>query len=149
MSFFNGANNVDPSSKLPFFPTDFIGRVKVDSCKGITQRDGTRAFIAEMTVLSSNLPNVYVNGRYSWFQSLKEPGTAYPACIGFLYACLGLDPARDKAKIEQVKPKQDDYLNQAVSDKNILGGAEINLQTSTKMTKAKKEFTLHAFSPTV
>jgi hypothetical protein len=148
-------NTMDGTSKYPFFPAGFIGRVKVSACKGITRRNGERAFIAELDVLSSNLPNVQVGGRYSWFQSLKEPGTAYPACIAFLYACLGLDSGRDKAKIEiEIKPRQDAYLNAAVNENpalyggktNVLAGAEIMLQTSSKKTKNNTDFTLHAFS---
>ena len=152
------ANNFDASNKLPFFPKDFIGTVKVHLCKGITVRNGGhRAFVAELEVCSSNLPEtVRVGARYSWFQSLKEPGTAYPACIGFLHACLGLDPVRDKEKIVAIKPQQDTYLNMAVNDDitkyggkiNILGGQYVNLQTSNKKLKDKvTDFTLHTWSP--
>jgi hypothetical protein len=145
-------NNQDASSKLPYFPPNFIGVVKVAACKGITTREGQRAFIAELEVVTSNLPEtVRVGGKYSWFQSLKEPGTAYPACISFLYACLGLDTTRDAVKIrESVKPQQDKYLNTAVSEKNILGGAMVNLQTSNIQKKRSPgDFTVHNFSPYV
>lgn len=149
-------NGMDASNKLPFFPPGFVGDVEVIGCKGITTRAGERAFIAELRVLTSNVPDsVRLDGKYSWFQGLKEPGTAYPACIGFLYACLGLDSARDREKIEKVKSKQDAYLNMAVNEDvrqydgktNILAGARLRLQTSIKKTKAGTDFTLHNFSP--
>jgi hypothetical protein len=150
-------NGMDASNKLPFFPAGFIGDVEVIACKGITTRAGERAFIAELRVLSSNMPDtVRLDGKYSWFQGLKEPGTAYPACIGFLYACLGLDQSRDKEKIDTtVKPRQDAYLNMAVNEDlkqfggkiNILAGAKVRVQTATKKTKAGADFTVHNFSP--
>jgi hypothetical protein len=165
--FFNESiNNMDASSKLPFFPKDFIGRLRVDVCKGITTRKGERAYIVEFTVLTSNLDTVYVGGRYSWYQSLKEQDTAYPSCVAFLYACLGLDPARDRTKIDkEVKPKQNVWLDQSVNDDatkgpvQILVGSEIMLQTAIKKVKEAKMmtleeaeklgkvFTLHSFSP--
>src|ERR1019366_4783849 len=152
-------NTHDASNKLPFFPRDFIGVVKVVACKGITVREGGhRAFIAELEVETSNLPEtVRIGGKYSFFHSLKEPGTAYPAVIAFLYAALGLDQVRDKVKIDtQVKPRQDQYLNMAINDNpalfggkvNILAGARMNLQTANKVTKkTKQDFTIHNFSP--
>lgn len=165
--FFNQSiNTMDASNKLPFFPKDFLGRVRVDACKGITTRAGKQAYIAELTVLTSNLPTVHVGGRYSWFQSLAEPMTAYPACIGFLYACLGVDQTRDKAKIDkEIKPKQNTWLDQSVNEDatkgpaQVLVGVEVVLQTTIKKVKeaklmsledaerAGKVFTLHAFSP--
>lgn len=151
------ANEMDASSKLPFFPKDFVGLVKVDRCKGITTRAGKRAFIAELEVVTSNLPSVQVGAKHSWYQDLTEVGTAYPACIGFLYACLGLDQAKDKAKIDAtVKPKQDQYLNMAVNEDpgqfggkmNILKGATLMLQTAEKEKKRSAGvFTLHIFTP--
>lgn len=145
------ANEMDASSKLPFFPSGFIGDVKVAVCKGITKRDGgERAFIAELEVLTSNLPAVQVGAKHSWYQGLREPDTAYKACIGFLYACLGLDQTRDKAKIgAEIKPYQDKFLNDAVSDANPLGGRKLRLQTSTIKTKKNTDFTIHNFTPYV
>ena len=159
-AFFHGADNRDASSKLPFFPANFIGRLRIDACKGVTKRDGTKMFVAEFTVLTTNMPDkVYVGGRYSWCQSMKEPDTALGACIAFLYAALGLDPNRDRAKIESdIKPRQNDWLNRAASDQNILKDGEVNLQTAYKITKkgagktleeaikADAVFTLHNFS---
>jgi hypothetical protein len=145
-------NNQDASSKLPFFPPNFIGDVRVAACKGITARNGDRAFIAELEIVTSNMPEtVRIGGKHSWYQSLKETGTAYPACIAFLYAALGLDQTRDAVKIKtEVKPRQDAYLNQAVSERNILAGSLLRLQTSNIVTKAKKQdFTIHNFSPYV
>jgi hypothetical protein len=168
VGFFSGTNNLDASSKLPNFPAGFTGVVKVDLCKGITSRVGKRAFIAEVTVLESNLTDsadkrVSVGSRYSWYQDLSEPGTSYPSCIGFLYACLGISKAANPDEVAKVLPKQDEYLNKAVDEKtNLLGGSIIGLQTSlilTKQGKAKAAldpkftpikgdvFTLHTFTP--
>jgi hypothetical protein len=154
--FFSGTNGLDPSSKLPYFPANFSGEVQLDACKGITSRSGDRAFIAEVTVLTSNLAAlapedesyVAVGSRRSWYQSMKETGTGYPACIGFLYAAMGLDKNKDRAKIEaEVKPHQDRMLNAAVSDKNPLAGARMHLDTSGITTKKGSLFTLHNFMP--
>lgn len=150
VNFFTGSNGMDASSTLPYFPAGFVGRIRVDATKGITTRKGKRAFLGEFTVLTSNLPEqVFVGGRYSWFQDLTEPGTAYPACIGFLYAALGLEPTKHKAYIDtEVKPKQDQWLNSCANTPSFIAGAEINLQTANKKTKANTDFTLHAFAPT-
>jgi hypothetical protein len=149
-NYFSGANGLDASSKLPFLPPGFIGRVRVDTTKGIATRKGDRAFVAELTVLTSNIPDrVFVDGKYSWYQSLKEPGTAYPTCIAFLYAALGLDQQKHKEFITaKIKPAQDNYLNQA-ANANILAGAEMILQTANKKLKdGISDFTLHSFAPT-
>lgn len=146
-------NEFDGASKYPWFPVGFQGRIKVAACKGITTRKGDRAFIAEVDVLSSNLQEVQVGGRYSWYQKLTEEGTAWPAVLSFLYACLGLDMGRDKAKIEaEIKPKQNLWLNQAINDDpkqgkvQILAGQELLLQTSNKPKKDGSPFTLHTFT---
>lgn len=149
VSYFAGADGLDPSSKLPNFPPGFMGSVRIDQTKGITRRDGQRAFIAELTVMESNMPEtIRIGGKYSWFQSLKEPGTAYPACISFLYAALGLDSARHKTYIEtHIKPAQDSWLNRAANE-NVLAGSEVRLQTALKKTKANTDFTVHLFAAT-
>jgi hypothetical protein len=148
MTFFSNADNLDPSNKLPFMPPKFRGRVRVDVCKGVTKRNGDKMFLCEFTVLSTNLPEtVSVGGRHSWSQNMKEVETATRACISFLYAALGLDPSRDKARIDsEVKPKQNMLLNNAASDANPLAGAEVDLQTDEITTKANKPFTVHTFS---
>jgi hypothetical protein len=119
--FTDRANQLDASNKLPYFPADFIGRVRVDLCKIITTGKGQRSFIAEFTVVTSNRADVYVGGRYSWFQGNMEgqyADTAYQTCIGFLHACFGLDAARDKAKIDgDMKMNNAAYLNAAINDK--------------------------------
>ena len=143
-------NNYEGTSKLPFFPAGFVGDVRVCACRGITPRPPKpRAFIAELEVVTSNIPDVVrVGGKYSWYQGLGEPATAYRSCIAFVYACLGLDSTRDKARIEKdVKPQQDRILN-AFIETNAAAGTLIRLQTSHKLTKEKKlDFTVHTFSP--
>lgn len=119
--FTDRANQLDASNKLPFFPADFVGRVRVDLCKLITTGKGVRAFIAEVTVLTSNRPDVYVGGRYSWFQKNLDgqyADTAYQSIIGLIHACFGLDQARDKAKIDgSMKMNNAAYMNAAINDK--------------------------------
>ncbi len=170
--FTDRANALNASSKLPNFPIDFVGRVRVDLCKGITTNKGP-AFIAEFTVLTSNKPDsVYVGGRYSWFQGNLQgqySDTAYQACIGFMLAAMGLDEGRDAKEIESEKHNQSPMLNAIISDnaKNVfpfqkrqpdgslkpdpksgfvnpLAGAEVNLQTSEKKKKLGKELTIEA-----
>jgi hypothetical protein len=148
---------MDASSKLPWFPANFSGRLRVDCCKGINTRAGIRAYIVEFTVLTSNLASlpptdpacVPVGSRRSWFQSLKEPGTAFPSCIAFLYAALGVTQANDQVKIDaEIKPHQTKWLQDSMSEDNVLAGAEVLLQTSNKKLKDKvTDFTLHTWSP--
>lgn len=154
--FFSGSNGLDPSSRLPYLPMNFNGRVRILACKGITKRGTSeKAFIAEMEVLTSNLAHlppddksyVAVGSRRSWYQGMKEPLTAYPSVISFLYACLGVVQGRDQAQIDKdIKPVQDKWLNRAVSDENPLADAEVNVQTANKPTRAGNDFTLHTWS---
>jgi hypothetical protein len=153
-------NQLDANNKLPNFPVDFVGRCRIDACKGITTGKGDRAFIAELTVLTSNRPDVFVGGRYSWFQGNLQgqyADTAAQACIGFLLAAINPNPT-DLAT--DVKPRQAEYLNAAIDEKRqLLRGMEVNLQTSEKKKKDGKMlsieecrtkgliFTLHTFSP--
>jgi hypothetical protein len=149
-TFFHGTNNMDASNKLPYFPANFSGKLRVECTKGIVKRDGTRMYLAEFEVLTSNIPaTIPVGGKYSWCQNMREEGTAYPACISFLWACLGLDGNRDRQKIEtEIKPKQDAWLNSTtVPGNTVLVGAEVYLQTANKQTRADKPFTLHNFFP--
>lgn len=147
--FFSGANNIDPSSSLPFFPPNFSGRVRINRCKGIMPLKGGQAFIAEVTVLTSNLPEtVFVGAKHSWYQSIggKFVDTAYASCVAFLYAALGLVPGRDQAAINDIRPQQDMHLNNIVADNNPLEGCEVILQTSSKAKKNGEPFTLHVWS---
>ena len=154
--FFSGSNGLDPSSRYPWLPMNFSGRVRVLACKGITKRGTSeKAFIAEFEVLTSNLAHldpddksyVAVGSRRSWYQGMKEPLTAYPLVISFLYAALGVMQGRDQKQIDtEIKPVQDKWLNRAVSDENPLADAEVIVQTANKPTRAGKDFTLHTWS---
>lgn len=160
-------NNMGASNKLPFFPMDFVGRLRIDCTKGFTSPAGKRAYIAEFTVLTSNHPAVFVGGRYSWYQGIDPlmADTAYQACIAFLLAALGLDPSKDAAQIQkEFAPNQAAYLNASCNENpeqvftfeefdaqgnptvvnrkglvNIFRGREIMLQTSEKKKKAGKK----------
>jgi hypothetical protein len=149
MSFFSNADNLDPNNKLPFFPPKFRGRARIDVCKGITKRNGDKMFIVEFTIMTSNNPElVSIGGRHSWCQNMKETETATRACLGFLYAALGLDASRDAAKIaREIKPQQTALLNNAASDANPLAGEEVELQTDEITTKSGTPFTVHTFAP--
>lgn len=148
--FSNDVNGLDASSKLPYFPANFLGIVKVDAIKAIRPRAGGRAYCVEFSVESSNIPDVFVGGRYSWYQKIPDVDaqTALGNIIGFLLAAVGLDPTRDAAKIAaEVKPNQQRILNDSCSSRQPLAGARVQLQTKVIVTKAKKQdFTLHAFS---
>jgi hypothetical protein len=154
--FFSGSNGLNPSSRYPWLPMNFSGRVRILACKGITKRGTSeKAFIAEFEILTSNLAHlppddksyVAVGSRRSWYQGMKEPLTAYPSVISFLYACLKVMQGRDQVEIDtNIKPVQDKWLNRAVSDENPLADAEVMVQTANKQTRAGKAFTLHAWS---
>ena len=164
MSFFAGTNGMDPSSKLPPFPSIFSGRVRIDACKAIMPRSGGKAFIAEVTVLTSNLDKldpsnkdyVAVGSRRSWYQKipLQDAQTAWGACIAFLHAALGLSTTKDSAQIEaEVKPFNETFLDAACNEDpskcvtvkiggepttlpvQFLAGEEVMLQTSLINTK--------------
>ncbi len=153
------ANQLDASDKLPNFPIDFCGLVQVDKCKAITTNKGDKAFIVEFTVLSSNRPDVFVGGRYSWYQGNLQgqyADTATQACIGFLHAAL--NPSKED--LADLKARQAAYLNASVDEKQqILRGNKVMLQTTEKKKKDGKAldielarqkglvFTLHSFSP--
>ncbi len=152
MAFFSEKiDNKDASSKLPNFPPKFAGVVVTDRVKGITTTKREDAFVVEFTVESSNMPETVAPGtRYSWFQKIMpmQEDTAYGAILQYYYAALALDPAKDKKTIdEKIKPNQSKLLNLAVSDANPLAGRRVFLQTTTKITKEKRqEFTLHNFT---
>jgi hypothetical protein len=152
--FFSGANGLEPTRRLPFFPKEFFGDLQIDSCKGEETRKGP-AFIVEFTVLSSNLPEVALGTGRCWYQK-TGPGkemqeTGFRACVGFLLAAYGKDQTRDAAEIKaNFAPQQDRLLNAVISEAQPLRGARVHLQTTEKGLKdGKGVFTVHTFSPVI
>ena len=98
--FFAGTDNLDASSKLPYLPPTFSGICRVDLCKGISVRKGGRAFIAELTVLTSNLDH------------LDPSDSKYVAIGSLLRVALGVAYAKYQVGKRPVFPKQGKPLPQ-------------------------------------
>lgn len=158
--FFHGTDNMDPSSRYPWLPANFQGRVRIELTKGIQTQSKGPAYIAEMTIVSSNRPDIIVGGRYSWYQKVTpgQESTAFKSVIAFMLASLGLDGGRHRAFIDaRIKPGQNALLNMTAKDGNtVLVGKEVLVQTSAKPLKGQerllpeqqKTYTLHSWSPT-
>lgn len=132
-----------------YLPPKFLGKVRVESVQEYKTRTKGDAFIAELEVVESNLPEVAVGGVYSWFQKMNE--SAPREIKNFLAACKGFDPYAPGAAdaFSRAFPKKElaELYAAAVGEGNALGDTVLSVETYGKKTKAKTDFTVHRFTP--
>src|SRR5262245_57784972 len=108
MNPFEGMRDVKVGGGGSYLPANFKGVVRVKRCFMNQGFQNDLAFIAELEVVTSNLPTIEVGATRSWYQGhwndrkLRE--TALGATKEFVAAVCGIDPRDEKAMKEKIDP---------------------------------------------
>ena len=130
------------AERVPFFPPHFQGLVIIKHCK-LWDGDNGQAFIVEFEVKSTNLPDVRVGERRSWYVKMgtpKEREMADPNIKQFAFAALEARTEADKARLE---PHLNELMLAACSEEQ--GMTDTVVQLNTMMNRAGT-FTKHYFA---
>ena len=132
----------DLARKTPYFPAMFQGRCTIDSVRELNGFKG-HAFVVEFIIKTSNLPDVTVGSRYSWYVKMGTPELveyALPNLKQFTLAAVG---AKTKEAAEKVTPNLNALTNAACTDKQPMKGTDIFVMTNYNEART---FTKHTFS---
>lgn len=147
---FSGVENAQIFERGNFLPPGGKYRLRVMRTIVKKTRKSGDAFIAEFEVIESDLDEVKVGSRYSWFQKLVDTDVAFPAIKEFIATLLGFD-VRDKEGMKEFNGKVKSVLQEASEEyskeeDHPLHGLEILCETYQKETKQGKDFTVHSWS---
>lgn len=147
----DGIEDAEIFERGKYFHPGFAGIVRVRRTIGKTTRKSGLGFIVELEVVESSTPSIHPVGfRGSWFQKLTDVDVAFPAIIAWVFACSGLDPAKDKDVIDsEIRPKLKDIMREATKkpDDNFFTNIKIRLETLQVTTQKGQPFTRYEFSP--
>jgi len=147
-SVFEGIDEVQPEtpfgSKYAYFePGDY--QVAIKDVFVHKKRLGTgRLFIAETIVKESSNDNITPSEQRNWVVSLELPNSL-SRIKTFIAAAYGYDARKDCSIIQKNITRE--VCDEAVSSKNPMAGKLVALTCTNKITQSKKEFLLHAWSP--
>jgi hypothetical protein len=140
-------DSADVNERGQYFPPGFRGRVRIErSIMKPTRKDGD-AFIVTLEVLESNLAEVAVGSRRSWYQSFKDQILGSSAAKEF-FCCLAGVNAGVKSEVDaHISPIAARVGMAATGAGNALMGMIVDLETFTKTTNQGKLFTVHKWTP--
>jgi hypothetical protein len=129
----------------------FNGLVRVKRTIAKATRGSGLAFIVEMEVVTTNIPNIHpVGAKVTWFQKMVDLDIAYPAIKAWAAACVGLG-IQQKAQIEEAFAGEvlEELMTYATDheDSNEFVNILLHLETVMVKTKAGGDFTRYDFSP--
>lgn len=157
-NLFEGLGGAQIFDRGKYFKPNFDGVVIVRKTLAKATRNKGIAFIVELEVEQSNLPQDHpVGSKGTWFQKLIDKDVAFPAIKVWAAACGGFH-SHQKDEIEQtlccINPETnnvllDDLVNYAVHnpDTNDFVGQRLRLATQQVKTKNNTDFTRYDFSP--
>lgn len=159
MGRFSDVVEAKPLTKLPWFPPDFAGTVRILCCKCIKSQDkATEYYIAELEVLTSNLSSVPVSSHRAWTQDRLKRYVGPAAVRLFIAAVLGVDGNSPDITDEVIGASVGDYEAPGSDGRWIpakggegtgfqpFAGRMVDLVTNSILTKAKTQFTKHTFA---
>lgn len=142
MGLFTGIEDAKISAGGVYF-VEGLYRVEILKVTTLVSRTKENLFIVETEILSSTSSERKVGTSCSWVVNLKQDA-ALGNIKAFIAAANGIDPA----DAEQVKNEiTEEVVEFACSEDNPLAGTELNLECVPIKTKAKKDFTLHKWTP--
>lgn len=148
MGLWDGIEDAELRGKGVYLPTGWRGVVKVLKTLAMLTENVGMAFIVELEVVESNMPDKYPSGmQVSWFQKMIDPKIAFPAITEWAAACKGYF---DKDDIKRdISPYLKDVMNYATEhpEQNGFIGDLIRLEVIPHTTKKKVEIGLYRFSP--
>lgn len=148
MSIFAGLANAKISETGSYLPPGFRGKLRIDKCQIVHPRSGIPAFVVDLTVITSNLPDVKPGEVRNWYQKSGDSFDA--AVLGFLAAALGFNAKLPDQKLiieTQLAAAAPQYAEAAVGPTQFLANKEISVETMKRDTKAGGEFTRHDWAP--
>lgn len=146
----DGIEDAEIFERGRYVDAGFQGVVEMVRTIGKSTRKSGLAFIVEMKVISSNLPQHPVGQKVTWYQGLRDQDVAFPAIAKWAGACAGFDPNSDKDKIKaEVQPDLKRMLGQATHspDDNDFIGIKCFLSTSSRTSGKGVVITNYEFAP--
>ena len=152
MGQWDGLKDAQIHDKGSYFPANFKGTVKIKKLFIKHTLEKGDAFIAELEVVTTNMPEALpVGTQRSWYQSLTKKTVAFGAIKEFMAYVHKYDltnETRKEAFKRELEPNMEGYLTSAVDEaRNPYAGQLVGLETFIKQTKEKKsDFTVHRWS---
>lgn len=149
-SIWDGIESAEIYERGNYVKPGFVGIVEVVRTIAKDTLKSGKAFIVEMRVLETNLPEHPVGSKVTWYQGMNNKLTAFPAIKIWAAACVGYE-AYQKADIErEVSPVIRELMKISTDnpDKNDFVGTKLILRTTQTKTKEKGlDFTVYDFHP--
>jgi hypothetical protein len=152
MGIWDGIEDAEIFDRGNYVKPGFHGTVEVKKTIAKNTRQSGLAFICEMVVLTTNMPEAHPIGqKVTWFVKLANKDTAFPNVAAWAAACAGFDP-HDRENVKtNVMPLLKDLMNHATDnpDDNEFVGQKLKLETVATLTKDKRDFTRYDFMPAI
>ncbi len=147
----DGIEDAELFERGKYMEANFIGEVEIKKTLAKETLKNGMAFIVEMVVLETNMPDKHPKGqKVTWYQGLKDKTVAFPAIAAWAAACLGFHPNSDKSKIkDEVQPLLPAAMKEATDspEDNPFIGVRLKLSTFMRKTKKGLDFTVYDFEP--
>lgn len=147
---FDGLGKSSITERGKYMAGDFNGIVQLKRVITKNTRNKGPAFIADLTIVTSNLddPRFAANQDFNWYQKMVDKDIAFPAIKEFFVAFAGVDP-KDEVEVAKLSDTMDSAIAECVQspDDNMLVGSLVHLRTEEIKTEEGKPFTRHYWRP--
>lgn len=150
MGLWDGIEDAELFERGVYLKPNFVGMVEVERTILKRTRAIGDAFIVEMRVIETNMPEEHpVGQKVSWFQKLADKDVAFPAIKAWAAACAGYKMTQKDAIEEEVSPVLKEMMELATDkpDANDFIGIQLHVETVQVKTRADKDFTRHNWEP--
>ena len=150
MGLWDGIENAEIFERGNYMTAGYTGVVEVMRTIGKETRSSGLAFIVELKVLTTNMPEDHpVGQKGTWFQKMTDKSVAFPAVAAWAAACAGYQPHDKEAIKADVFPHLREEMKKATDspDDNSFIGAQLRLQCTGVVTKKGGDFTRYDFAP--
>lgn len=134
-------------ARLGKTPAGFSGTVKVTRTLHKSTLKHGEAFIVEYQVEESNLAEVKVGAKFSWYQGLQDILQAQKNIAKFCAACSGIAPHQE-ADLEELLDNLEVLWDEMTTkpDDNEFIGATVCLARNAIVTKEGRDYITHDWS---
>lgn len=150
MGLWSGIKDADTFERGKYMQPGFHGLVRVRRTMAKETRKSGVAFIVELEVITTNMPDKHPEGsKGTWFQKMTDKAVAFPAIKAFASACAGI-PVHDKETIKrEIDPHLEAIMDAATENEedNDFIGVTLILDTEQIKTQKNQDFTRYDFSP--
>lgn len=146
-SYFAGARNAPVFERGIYMEPNNKFLLKLTRTFVKATREKGDAFIAEFEIVESTSPTQKVGSKVNWYQGLVKKDIAFGSIKELFYALLGKSLQNNAEEIRRdIDPEIEELMQEAVTS-NSLADTLVRCQTSVRVTKDKKDFTQHTWSP--